>query len=83
VPLVACMLLLRCIYIIRKNVIILYIEVIQSALMCHCKEKKYIPLPIFNSDNVVMSRENRNFHLRLFVKGGTLQYGIRALRSED
>jgi hypothetical protein len=35
--------------------------------------KKYIPLPIYNFDDVVMSRENRNFHLRLFVKGGVLQ----------
>jgi hypothetical protein len=28
--------------------------------MCHCKEKKnrYIPLPIFNSDDVVMLRGN-------------------------
>jgi hypothetical protein len=34
--------------------------------------KKYIPLPIYNSDDVVMSRENQNFHLRLFVKGGAL-----------
>jgi hypothetical protein len=43
----------------------------------------YIPLPIYNSDDVIMSRENRNFHLRLFVKGGALQSGIRAIRSED
>jgi hypothetical protein len=35
--------------------------------------KKYIPQPIYNSDDVVMSRENRNFHLHLFVKGGALQ----------
>jgi hypothetical protein len=35
--------------------------------------KKYIPLPIYNSDDVVMSRENQNFHLHLFVKGGALQ----------
>jgi len=51
--------------------------------MCHCKEKenRHIPLPIFNSDDVVISRENRNFHLRLFVKGGALQFGIRAVRS--
>jgi hypothetical protein len=34
--------------------------------------KKYIPLPIYNSNDVVMSCENRNFHLRLFVKGGAL-----------
>jgi hypothetical protein len=85
VPLVACMLLLRCIYIIRKNVIILYIEVIQSALMCHCKIYIYIyiPLPIFNSDDVVMSRENQNFHLRLFVKGGALQPTIGVLAGVD
>jgi len=57
----------------NKKVIILYIEVIRSALTCHCKEKKYIPLPIFNSDDVVMSCENQNFHLCLFVKGGALQ----------
>jgi hypothetical protein len=47
------------------------------------KKKKYIPLPIYNSDDVVMSRENRNFHLRLFVKGGALQFGIRAVSSKD
>jgi hypothetical protein len=35
--------------------------------------KKNILLPIYNSDDVVMSRENRNFHLRLFVKGRALQ----------
>jgi hypothetical protein len=34
--------------------------------------KKYIPLPIYNYDDVVTSRENKNFHLRLFVKGGAL-----------
>jgi hypothetical protein len=56
----------------ERKVIILYIEVIQSALMCHCKKKKYILLSIFNSDVVVMSRGNRNFHLRLFVKGEAL-----------
>jgi hypothetical protein len=33
---------------------------------------KYIPLPIFNSYDVVMTRENRNFYLRLFVKSGAL-----------
>jgi hypothetical protein len=26
---------------------------------------KYIPLSIFNFDDVVMSRENRNFHMTL------------------
>jgi hypothetical protein len=33
----------------------------------------YIPLLIYNSNDVVMSCENRNFHLRHFVKGGELQ----------
>jgi hypothetical protein len=37
------------------------------------KGKKYIRLPIFNSDAVVMLRGNRNFHLFFFVKGGSLQ----------
>jgi len=49
--------------------------------MCIFKENKYIPLPIYNSDDVVMSRGNRNFHLRLFAKGGALQNGIRAVCS--
>jgi hypothetical protein len=44
-------------------------------------KKKYIPLSIYNSDNVIMSRENQNFHLRLFVKGGALQLGLEK-RSE-
>jgi len=35
-------------------------------------KKKYIPFPIFNSDDVVMSRENQNFHLRIFIKGEAL-----------
>jgi hypothetical protein len=35
--------------------------------------EKYIPLPNYNFDDVVMSRGNRNFHLRIFVKGGALQ----------
>jgi hypothetical protein len=42
-------------------------------------DKLYLPLPIIYSDDVVMSRGNRNFHLRLFIKGGALQYGIRAV----
>jgi hypothetical protein len=37
--------------------------------------KKNILLPIYNSNDVVMSRENRNFHLCLFVKGKALQLG--------
>jgi hypothetical protein len=36
------MLLLRCIHIIITKVINLYNEVILSALMCHCKERKII-----------------------------------------
>jgi hypothetical protein len=32
-------------------------------------EKKNILLPIYNSDNVIMSRKNWNFYSRLFVKG--------------
>jgi hypothetical protein len=53
--------------------------------MCHCKIYIYIyiPLPIFNSDDVVMSRENQNFHLRLFVKGGALQPTIGVLAGVD
>jgi hypothetical protein len=31
-----------------------------------------IPLPIYNSNDIVMSRENQNFHLRFFAKGGAL-----------
>jgi hypothetical protein len=63
----------------ERKVIILYIEVIQLALMCHCKEKKIILLSIFNSDDVVMSRGNRNFHLHFFVKGGALQIVLKEL----
>jgi hypothetical protein len=64
---------LNVIIISERKVIILYIEVIQSVLMCHCKEKLFL-LPIYNSDMVIMSRGNRNFHLHLFVKGRTLQW---------
>jgi hypothetical protein len=52
------------------------LEVIQSALLCYVPKlsrKKYIVLPNLNFDDVVMSCGNRNFHLRLFVKGGALQ----------
>jgi hypothetical protein len=45
--------------------------------------KKYIPLPVYNFVYVIMSCENRNFHLHFFVKGGALQFGIRAIRSGD
>jgi len=41
--------------------------------------KKNIPQSIYNSDDVVMSRENRNFHLRLFVKDGALHFLSRSL----
>jgi hypothetical protein len=34
--------------------------------------KKYILLPIFNSDDIIMSCGNRNFHLPFFVKNGAL-----------
>jgi drug/metabolite transporter (DMT)-like permease len=49
-----------------------------KALMCYSFSSlldnyKYILLLIFNSDDVVMSRENWDFHLRHFVKGGALQ----------
>jgi hypothetical protein len=30
-----------------------------------------------------MSRENQNVHLRISIKGGALQYGIRAVSSKD
>jgi hypothetical protein len=41
--------------------------------MCYCKEKIYILVSIFNFDDVVMSRENWNFHLSFFVKSWALQ----------
>jgi hypothetical protein len=34
-----------------------------------------------NSDDVIILRGNQNFHLHLFVKGGALNYGIRAVCS--
>jgi len=40
-----------------------------------CQEKN-IPLPILNSDDVVMSCGNRNFYLCLFIKSGALHIGI-------
>jgi hypothetical protein len=46
-------------------------------------DKLYLPLPIIYSDDVVMSRGNRNFHLRLFVKGGALQLACSALLHLD
>jgi hypothetical protein len=43
------------------------------------KKKKYILLTNLNSDDVVMSRENRNFHLYLFVKGRALHFHTTAI----
>jgi hypothetical protein len=66
---------LRCIYIIRTKVIILYIEVILLALMCYFKEKLYSTANLYFNDvvvDIITIRRNRNFHLRLFVKGGPL-----------
>jgi hypothetical protein len=46
--------------------------------MCYVRipkslSKKYIPLPNLNFDDVIISCENQNFHLHLFVKSGALQ----------
>jgi hypothetical protein len=52
-------------------VIILYIEVIWSALMCYCKRKIYSAINLYFDDvvvDVITIRGNQNFHLRLFVK---------------
>jgi hypothetical protein len=62
---------LNVIIISEWKVIILYIEVILSALMCHCKEKLYSVANLYSDniiDDVITIRGNRNFHLRLFVK---------------
>jgi hypothetical protein len=42
---------LNVIIISEQKVIILYIEVIQSTLMCHCKEK-YIYIYIYSAANI-------------------------------
>jgi hypothetical protein len=65
--------MLVCIYYMRACWS-LYIEVIQSSLVLYTcvTKKKYIPLPNFNSDDVVMSHRNSKFSLTLFVKGGVL-----------
>jgi len=52
-------------------IIILYIEVIQSALMCYCKRKMYSVVNLYSDDvivDVITICRNRNFHLRHFVK---------------
>lgn len=57
-----------------------------SALLCYIPKllrKKYILLSNLNFDDVVTSYGNRNFYLHLFVKGRALQFGIRAVCSED
>jgi hypothetical protein len=46
-------------------------------------KKNYIRLLIYNSDELVMSRENREFFTYTFCKSGELQSGIRAVPSED
>jgi hypothetical protein len=59
----------------EQMVIILHIEVIQSTLMCYCKRKMYSTVNLYSDDvvvDVITIRENRNFHLRLFLKGGSL-----------
>jgi hypothetical protein len=52
-------------------VFILYIEVIESALMCYCKRKMYSAVNLYSDDvvvDVITIRRNQNFHLRIFVK---------------
>jgi hypothetical protein len=56
----------------EQMVIILHIEVIQSALMCYSERKKMYSAVNLHSDDVIKIRENQNFHLRLFVKSGSL-----------
>jgi len=46
-------------------------------------KKNYIPLLIYNSDELVMSRGNRKIFTYAFCKSGALQSGIRPVRSED
>jgi hypothetical protein len=75
------------VYLICKNTsfIFIYIEVIQLAPMCYIPKslrKKKISRSNLNFDDVETSHENQNFHLRFFVKGETLQYGIRVVCSE-
>jgi hypothetical protein len=62
---------LNVIIISEWKVIILYIDVILSALMCHCKEKLFSAANLYSDDiidDVITIRENRNFHLRIFVR---------------
>jgi hypothetical protein len=48
-------------------------SVSSDVLYSYVVKKNYIPLSNLNSDNVVTSHKNRNFHLRLSVKSGALQ----------
>jgi len=60
----------------EQMVIILYIEFIQSALICYCKRKMSSAVNLYSDDvvvDVIMIRENQNFYLRLFVKNRSLQ----------
>jgi len=64
-----------CNYYIRTKGHYFYIKVIQSALMCHCKERKiYSPANIYNSDELVMSRGNRKNFTYAFCKSGALHF---------
>jgi len=57
--------------ILEQMVIILYIEFIQLALMYYCKRKMSSAVNLYSDDvvvDVIMIRENRNFHLGFFVK---------------
>jgi hypothetical protein len=51
---------------LERKVIILYIEVILSALICHFKEKLFSAANLYS--DVITIHGNRNFYLRLFVK---------------
>jgi hypothetical protein len=44
--------------------------------MCYCKRKMYFAVNLYSDDvvvDVITIRENQNFHLHIFVKGGSLQ----------
>jgi hypothetical protein len=65
-----------CVFFYVRMPIILFIYwgnfVSSDVLYSQVFEKKYIPLPNLNSDDVVMSYENKNFHLPIFVRGWAL-----------
>jgi len=66
------LLFLKCIYYVRTSSYIIYLEVISVSSDVSLLKKKNIPLPIYNSDDVVMIRENSKFLLTPFVKIGSL-----------